>query len=142
MKNIINNKEIKILQNSILLIIYSIDSFISFFFIIWFAFEWLINEDVKIEIKPNEDYSKSASQNYEYSWILITSFVVIFSRIYFNLILLSFYKKLIRFYKIQGLDESNILQNGDEVDLKNKNFFQKWNYKLQVLCFKYLQDKV
>ncbi|CCH43796.1 putative membrane protein [Wickerhamomyces ciferrii] len=132
-----NIRNPKILEHSVILIIYSIDTLTSLGFILWFAGEWFINEDVTAEIKPGEDYSKSASQNYEYGWIFLMTFVINLSRFYFNFILLSFYIKLIKFNKIQGIDYLKI--EGDELNLKNKYFWQRWNYKIQIESYKFLE---
>lgn len=129
----------KILEFAPILVLYTIDSLTSLGFIVWFLAEWLINEDVKIEKIEGEDYSKSASQGYEYGWIFLTTIGINVSRVYFNLILLSFYKKLIRFNKLQGIET---LQNGEELDLKNQYFWVRWNYKFQKFSYNFLKNKI
>lgn len=134
-----NIQKPKVLEHAPILILYSIDTLTSLAFIIWFAAEWLLNEDVTIEQKPGEDYSKSATQAYEYGWIIFTTLTINVARVYFNLIELSFYKKLVRFNKMQGIDP---VPSGDELDLKNKYFWQRWNYKFQLASYRFLENKI
>lgn len=118
---------------------YTVDSLTSLCFILWFAGEWFLKEDVTIEKIEGEDYSKSATQAYEYGWIFFTSLAINCSRFYFNLVLLSFYKRLVRFNKVQGIET---LQSGEELNLKNQYFWVRWNYKFQVASYKFLENKI
>jgi hypothetical protein len=117
----------KVRHYAAILVLYTLDTFISVFFIFWFALQWIYNEDVKIVQSPGQDYSKSASQFYEYSWITLVTFVVIVSRFYFNWILVGFYKKLVKFNKDMREDDV-------ELDLKSQWKITQWLYKFEMGC--------
>lgn len=114
------------------------DSAISVIFILYFAYQWVFHEDVTIETIPGQDYSKSASQNYEYGVTFLTAFGTQLVRTYFAIIAVSFYRKLTKVASIQG--ELNV--DDVELDLKNKRFYQRWIYKVQYQCYKFLKGNI
>ncbi|KAH3687998.1 hypothetical protein WICPIJ_000992 [Wickerhamomyces pijperi] len=115
-----------------------VDSLISAIFILYFAFQWVYLEDVKIEQVPGQDYSKSASQSYEYGVTFFTALGTQLVRMYFAVLAVSFYRKLVKVASIQG--EVNV--DDVELDLKNKRFYQRWIYKVQYQCYKFLKGKL
>lgn len=129
----------KVRQFAAVVVIYSIDTLVSLFFIFWFAFEWFVNEDVKIEKVPGQDYSKSASQAYEYGWIILVTATVIVSRFYFNLVLVSFYKKLIKYKKNLGLPA---IETDVDLNLKSQAKWKQLLYRFEFACYKLLTQLV
>jgi hypothetical protein len=128
-----------VLENAAVVVSSTIDTFITIFYTFYFAFQWLFNEDVTIEELPGQDYSKSATQGYEYGWILFSSFAVIACKVYFNLVTISFYKKLIKFRKVQGVP---VVDDGAELDLKNQPKWKQLIFKVEYWCYRYLNGKI
>lgn len=127
----------KVRHYAAIVVIYTLDTFASALFIAWFAVEWIYYEDVKLEIKQGQDYSKSATQGYEYGWITLVTLAVIVARCYFNLVLLSFYKKMIKYNKNLGLP---IIESDIDLDLKNQPKWKQVLYKFEHACYKLLNQ--
>lgn len=127
----------KVLEHAPIVVIYSIDTLVSLFYTLYFAAQWLIFEDVKLEIVPGQDYSQSATQGYEYGWIFFLTLAVNAARVYFTIVLLSFYKKLVKFKQSQGID---ILENDIDLDLKSKPFYSQWYHKISYQSYRFLKD--
>ncbi|KAH3672284.1 hypothetical protein WICMUC_004379 [Wickerhamomyces mucosus] len=136
LKNILKPKVINFAP---ILVLFSVDTLISLWFVIYFALEWLLNEDVKFEKKPGQDYSKSASENFEFGWIICTSIIIQAVRLYSTLVIFSFYKRLLRLTTIQGED---VGIDDIELDLKNRNIIEQNFYKIQIGCYKILKGKI
>lgn len=118
----------KVRQYAAVVVVYSVDTLASQLFVLWFAAQWVYNEDVTVVQKPGQDYSKSASQGFEYSWMIFTTLVVSAARVYFNLVVLSFYKKVIKFNKNLGLavPETEALKGWRD----SMYTFEMWCYRL------------
>lgn len=119
-----------------ILLIYTVDSATTLFFIIHFMINWFVIEDVKTVEVPGQDYSKSASQGYEYGWILVSSAAIFVTRIYFNFVIWAFYKKLVKMFKVKGIP---IYDDDVQLDLKNQSFLRRGLYKFDKLCFNLLE---
>ncbi|CDR46504.1 CYFA0S23e01662g1_1 [Cyberlindnera fabianii] len=125
------------LQHAAIVVIYSVDTLFSLLYIFYFAAEWLLKEDTTAPYVPGQDYSKSATQFYEYSVIFLTTAIVEAARAYFNLVLFSFYTRLLKYNKDLGL---SVMDGDVDLDLKNRNKFQQLCYKFEVHCHRFLND--
>lgn len=127
-----------VLQNAGIVVLFTIDSFMTIFYTLYFAFQWFFNEDVTFEELPGQDYSQSATQAYEYGWIFLSSISVIIFKLYFNLIIISFYKKLLKFNKSQSIPD---VDSDSELNLKNLPLWKRWVFKFQYWCYQTLNGK-
>lgn len=148
-----------LLTNSMVTVIFSLDTIISCIYCLWFTAVWFSQEDqsphVDVHAKntsvqtdalksagdglgPGREISKragtanpsqSASSEYEFFFIMLFTLIPLALRFYFNFIIIAFEQQLLRSGKF------SFDQNDVEVNLHNRHVLFQWKYKFEKWCY-------